>query len=259
MRLDVMRATIRVAVFGLFLTGAFAPQAQAYPFLQLDLLGGVYDSDPEEQTIVAPFGEFELFAILTPQDGKPFTFEDYYISVALIPSFPEPVSPAPDLGKFKFNGTTTVNVTADMTYGVPPIEQIVSTQGWDSGDLGKHGIYPTYFAEFKFSFNPLQTTAKYNTQDDPGGPSPGTGAYYISFKGDSSLLAAPYSLHFDLYSTKLRNCKTSGCDVDRDQFAPFSHDAELRRVPEPGSLTLLGGGLGLLAAATARRRRTRLS
>jgi hypothetical protein len=135
-----------------------------------------------------------------------------------------------------------------MTYGVPPLEQLASLQGWDANDLSKHGIYATYFSEFSFKFSPVFTTAKYNTQTDPGGPSTGTGAYYAAFVGDSSLLAAGYQLHFDLYSQRIKDCSkgTVTCtDVDRAQFAPFSHDAQTTQVPEPSAALLLLAGLAL--------------
>jgi hypothetical protein len=240
-----MRSFIRFSVLTLGLLAA-AQRVEAVPFLQLDMAGGVYD--PVTETIVAPGGAFTVFAILTPKDGQIVDFtKDYFVSVALIPSFSSQPSPAPSLGSFTW-GSTTVNVTADMNYGVPPVEQIVSLQGWDSGDLSKHGIFPTYFSEFKFNFSSASTAGVYNTQDDPGGPPAGTGAYQVAFTGDSSLLTSGYSLHFDLYSEKFRSCGSGCTDVDRDQFAPFSHDAEtgIRRVPEPGTalLALLGMMVG---------------
>lgn len=249
-----MRSFGRVFVLGLSLLAA-APRAEAVPFLQLDMVGGVYD--PVTETIVAPGGAFTVFAILTPKAGETVDFtKDYYVSVALIPSFSTQPSPAPALGSFTW-GATTVNVTSGMTYGVPPVEQIASLQGWDSGDLSQHGIFPTYFSEFKFKFSAANTAGVYNVQDNPGGPSPGTGAYYASFTGDSTLLASGYNLHFDLYSERFRSCGTGCTDVDRDQFAPFSHDAETTttRVPEPGTALLVLLGMMASGAASLRRRR----
>jgi hypothetical protein len=206
--------------------------------------GGVYD--PATETIVAPGGSFELYAILTPQNNaKPAEIaallaDTYYVSVALTPQ----LNTAASLGSFDFGlkGTTptTVDVTADMTYGVPPVELFAATQGQDPGDLAKHGIYPTYFAQFEVHFTAANTTLAYNTATNPGGltPDPTGTAYYATFTGNSTLLAAGYNLHFDLYSTEVLNCGKKGfplCkDVDINKFAPFSHDAETTdRVPEP--------------------------
>jgi PEP-CTERM motif len=241
-----------------------AARAEAIPLLQLDMKGGVYD--PATETIVAPGGSFELYAILTPQTNATaaemaaLLADTYYVSVGITPQ----LNTASSLGSFTFGQTgttpTTVDVTADMTYGTPPLESFLSLQGFDPGDLAKHGVYPTYFSQFEVHFTAVNTTLAYNTANNPGGLTPSsTGtAYYVSFKGDSSLLAAGYNLHFDLYSTEVLNCGKKGfplCkDVDINKFAPFSHDAETtERVPEPSSA--LFAALGLAAAGIARFRR----
>lgn len=264
-----MKAALKVLGLAilLVLTPALARQADAIPVLQLDLAGGVFD--PVSETVVAPGGAFTLYALLTPKENATQAQIDallnttYYVAVALVP---KTTPPGGSYGSFAFGlpGSTalnctettsptpgscpeTVNVTSDMTYGVPPLEQMIGLQGWDSNDLSQHGIYETYFSEFSFKFSATSTTAGYNVQDDPGGPSTGTGAYYASFVGDSSLLQAGYQLHFDLYDTVLKSCSKDGTctDVDRDRFAPFSHDAETgtTRVPEPASAVLMLAGL----------------
>lgn len=211
--------------------------ALALPTLQLDIGGGTYDLTTE--TIVSSGDSFTLYALLKP-NLKNTLSDTYYISAAVSPM----VSDGTDLGSFQFNGST-IDVTGDMVYGVPPLEQILELQGWDSGDLPKHGIYPTYFAEFEFQFSSTNRATGYNTQDDAGqGPidDPSGGLYYAAFVVDLSDLSPGYSIHFDLYNTKLKN----GGDIDVTQFAPFSHDAEARRteqVPGPSTLLLLGSGL----------------
>lgn len=211
--------------------------ASAYPLLQLDIGGGVYDL--ESETIVGTSDPFKLYALLTPSQNATSSQIDallaqtYYISVALTP---QTAPPGGALGSFTFNGTT-VDVTTDMYYGVPPVE---ANLAFDANDLSKHDIFPTYFSEFAFTFDSGHTASAYNTADDPGGPSAGTGAYYAEFDVDSRLLAGGYRLHFDLYNTVVKR----GGDIDRADFAPFSHDAECCvQVPEPATGLLLGSGL----------------
>ena len=219
-----------LAVCGLLAVGA--PAAYAVPALQLDIADGVYD--PLTQTIVTSSDTFTLYALLDPTANRISTTETYYLSVALSPA----TATAADLGQFTFNGQT-IDATADMTYGVPPIE-LGGLATHDGGDLASHGVFPTYFSEFAFNFNLSNTSGVYNTQDDPGGIQAGSGLLYVAFEVDRSLLSSPYQLHFDLYSERFRNG-----DTDVNRFAPFSHDAgtTTRSVPEPASLLLLGAGL----------------
>jgi len=214
----------------------FIHPAVAIPTLQLDIEGGTYDSTTE--TIIANDNPFTLYTFLIP-DSKNTITDWYYISVAVVPK----VGPVgTNLGSFIFNGDT-INVTAEMVYGVAPLETIVTSQGWDAGDLPKHDIYETYFKEFEFQFDPNNQISPYDTQDRAIGggltPSSGTGMYYVTFTIDTSLLNPDYVIHFDLYNAKLK----SGGDIDITQFAPFSHDAESNKVPEPSTLLLIGGGL----------------
>ncbi|HSL23620.1 MAG TPA: choice-of-anchor N protein [Vicinamibacterales bacterium] len=239
-------------------------RADALPLLQLDLKGGVYD--PVTQTIVAPGGAFELFAILTPKGGASQTEIDallnttYYVSIALTPK----VGPAPaDLGSFTFGQTGSVNTysaTSSLVYGTPPIESMGAVS--DPNDLPGHGIYDTYFAEFAFTFSPLDRAVSYNTADNPGGPtlSASGGSYYASFVGNSTLLASAYNLHFDLYDEIAAKCAANKTCTDKDvqHFAPFSHDAQTReRIPEPSAAAFLL--LGSAIAAGYRLRASRSS
>ena len=227
---------IKVSIFLISLTLlGLSKNVFAIPTLQLDILGGTYDYST--QTIIAPSESFTLYAFLIPDRWNSIN-DYYYISAAIVPK----TGPADsDLGSFVFGNT--IYVTQDMTYGVPPLEDIVTLQGWDRGDLPRHGIYPTYFYEFEFQFNNYQISP-YNTQERAQTrgeiPASGSGMYYMTFYIDTSGLNSNYVVHFDLYNTKL--IQRTG-DIDITQFAPFSHDAQSVQVPEPSTLLLLGSGL----------------
>ena len=232
-----------LTVCGLLATGA--PVAQAVPALQLDIAGGFYDTTT--QTILTSSNSFTLYALLDTTNHRVSASDTYYISVALTPMTATPGN----LGSFTVNGTN-VNVTSGMTYGVPPIE-LSGAADFDPGDLAPHEIYPTYFREFAFTFNPLNRAGIYNTATTPGGITAnigGAGLLYAAFTVDRSLLSSPYQLHFDLYNEVIHNRTNRqgvvlSTDIDINKFAPFSHDAgtTTRGVPEPSAALLLGIGL----------------
>lgn len=228
----------------------FQDRAYATPSLQLDIQGGTYDWTT--QTIISGGSSFTVYAYLITNNANSLD-DTYFISAAVVPQTgPDGAS----LGSFTLGGAD-IAVTADMTYGVPPIEEVSALQGWDSGDLPQHSIYETYFEEFEFSFTAgtgsgttdssdvygytTGTSGEYNTQDSAGlGPQSGSGMYYAAFTVDTSNLAAGTEIHFDLYNSAVKR----GGDIDITSKAPFSHDAESsRQVPEPGALLLLGTGL----------------
>lgn len=233
----------------------FAGNVFAQPTLQLDILDGVYD--PVTETIVATDDSFTLYALLIPDQDTTLA-DTFYISTALVPK----VGPADaSLGSFTFN-STTVNATADMVYGVPPLEANLAQ---DPGDLSQHGIFETFFREFAFTFSAANTAEKYNSADDAGqGPTPSaTGEmYFEDFLVNVANLDSDYRIHFDLYTKEAVNG-----ELDVSEFAPFSHDAESgpgngngngngngHQVPEPGTLAMLGTSLFLLSAARKARK-----
>jgi hypothetical protein len=240
-------APIAVAVM---LVGA---PAHAVPTLQLGILGGSYDSTTE--TIVSSGPSFALYAFLQANSSNTIS-DTYYLSMAVTPS----ISSSTSLGSFTYN-LNTVNVTADMTYGTPPIDALSSSS--EPGDLPTHSMFPTYFKEVGFSFSSGSgsQSAVFNTQDNPSwGPQSGSGMYYQLFNIDTSNLGSSHQIHFDLYNTKLCSNANGQCggttDTDITQFAPFSHDAQSAMpIPEPETYAMLLAGLGLMGFVARRRRK----
>ena len=246
---------------------ALTTRAEAIPLLQLDIIGGTYNDTTD--TTVATTGTFTLRALLTPGASatpgeiSALLADTYYISAALTP----PTSVGGSLGSFNFAGTP-VNVTADMTYGTPPLDATPLTS---EDDLPGHGQFPTYFSQFSFSFLAANTVTAYNVEPGSDPDENGRTAYFADFLVTASLTGSN-AIHFDLYDSILARCGSGPpanrpvCtpeDIDLGNNAPFSHDAQSgpntfpddppTSVPEPASFMLIS--LGAVGAAAALRRR----
>jgi hypothetical protein len=228
----------------------YSGNSYATPTLQLNIASGLYDSATE--TVVAPTNTasniFKLYAYLIEDSKHNDLFSGtYYISMAIGPQLSSPQN----LGSVVFDGQT-VNVSSGMTNGTSP--------------LSSHGVFPTYFAEWAFTFNPSLTTEEFNTEDNPGldptqHPVVNRPMFYREFAVDVSNLDPRYVVHFDLYSKEVVRNKTK-----IKSFAPYSHDAEggyhdvvfatdeeSQNVPEASSALLLFAGLAALGIAKKRQ------
>jgi hypothetical protein len=211
----------------------------AIPSLQLDIAGGTYDSS--SQTIIAPANPFTLYSVVDPSSIS--AGGTFYLSAAIVPK-----TSVGSFGSFTVNGTTYSS--ANMVYGNPP-----SLALENNDQLGSHGIYDTYYAEIAFQFDPNNTALSYNTADNPGGltASSSGSLLYSAFTVDMTGLLDNYTVHFDLYNVKL----DKQGNIEIDQFAPFSHDAQggSRPVPDSSS-TMVLLGIGMIALEGLRRRIT---
>jgi len=208
--------------------------AAAIPTLQLDASPATYDAS--SSTTISSTPNFTLYAMLnslTPTAGT-----TYDIVAAITP---EQTTPA-NLGSFVFNGST-VNATSDLTFN----------NGGNPG-LPPHGVYPTYYKEFAFTWNTANTFNNYDvslvggTHTGPTGTTPGN-ALYMSFNVDVAGLDAGYTLWFDLIQLD-----ANGKVIANE---PFSHAAQGgtggSSVPDGGS-TIMLLGMAMLGLGWAKRK-----
>lgn len=258
-----MKTVIRILFVSVVLI--YGGSAYAVPGLQLDILGASYDNST--QTVIGgTTGTLYAYGKV----GSVDLTQNYYISAAILPKVADGDA---DFGSFDFGpegGALTTYNAANTAFGNPPLESLAILQGHDPGDLAHVGeIFPTAFAEISFMFDANDTRASVNVQDNAGtGLGENTGAadalYYVAFDYDASNLLGDSVVHFDLYSQDVAclidqgKCNGIG-DIDIDDFAPFSKDAQSNGdkcctdLSEPGTLGLMM--IGMIGAGATRIRR----
>ena len=232
----------RLGVVSLF-TVVTLQTSWAIPTLQLDIAGGTYVGGAEQSTISSG-PVFDLEALVTSSYLALNPGQTYFISAAITPKTSVPLTES--FGSFTIDGTT-YSASSGMQWGRPPVEDTDDTYG----DLAKHGIYDTHFAEIAFTFSGADLIGAYNAQT--GSSASGT-VLRKTFAVDATGLAEGYELHFDLYNTEYLRKKSLNLEVI-DEFAPFSHDAASgpgTSVPDGGS-TAFVFGIGLMGLASIRR------
>jgi len=214
----------------------------AIPALQVDIDGGTYVGGAEE-SVMTSADSFTTYVYGDTTSSKISGADTYYLAVAIVSADGSSIAEGSlsTIGDFTIDGTTYS--LAGMTYGTPPVDS-------EFKDLASHDIYDTYFIEIAFNFDTSTQYATQNVQDNPGGPTAGTGMYAQAFDISRIGLADGYELHFDAYGLTDLCAAGAGpsCKEKVDVFAPFSHDGGTYTVPESTSLLLLMLGLfGLVA------------
>jgi hypothetical protein len=195
-----------------FCSSAFL-KAEALPPLQLDILGGKYNSD--EGSVYTSQENFSLSAYcLLEQNGQDGCDLDHYISVSVVPKG----TSSADFGSFEINGTSYSY--DDLTYGEHSLD-----------DETNNSVY-SLFLEQEFEFDPNLKRKGVDVKTDAGTLVDSLNinsefelAYKV-FDIDTSQLKQGFELHFDLYK-KMNN----GDDIFAEDFAKFFQNTAANETP----------------------------
>ena len=225
---------------------ASASTAAAVPILQLYVEGGTYDQSSETWVVTAT-DTVRLWAIgnVAGEGGKG-TIVDVRLAISYAAGA-TPVFTIDGATTGGFGGFVDPSTADDPTYiqtrtdGSTPIMgdgQPLPSHGsfgpdvwWQEYLLGDFTLTDSPIADFIDAFPTAPATT--------GGQ---ISVYEIQTAGFTG------TLHFDLYDHYYARHKIKAV------FAPFSHDAELNPIPEPGTMALVGS---VLVASVARRYRAR--
>lgn len=225
---------------------AISISVQALPALQLGDGSGSWTYDNSDESWVTDDQSFTLNAYANSDtegahgnyawDSAGSTTQTAYLVFAAVPSS------LTDSFDISVSGDSGALTFVTNGYGAPPLE--------DSNSLAPHGIYDTYFEIYSFQFDGSVTTIN-DTQ--PGETGSGDG-YAESINVVINSMAADLAgIHMDLFTLS----GDSIFDIEGNEavnaFAPFSHDAEFRRINEPATAGMLV--LALLGLAYSRRGR----
>jgi hypothetical protein len=234
-RFKLLRVLLSAALLGVCLGGIAVSPAHALPALQMYIENAMYDQDTE--TWITSSSNLTVWVVANT--GQYGSILDVQLTAAFLTG---------ESGSISITPTTTSILPDPSLSQTPVLNTSVGGDGTvpvmsNGSPLPTHGIYGPGTSFMQWGLGDFTLT------DSPIGdfsgsfPSslPETGqisAYNISISGYSMV-------HFDTF-----NHVESTSHV---LFGPFSHDSSV--VPEPGTLLLMGLGLGGLLGLGKRRKR----